>query len=121
MNSDTSTPSGESEAAEEKATQTPLVAALEVLFERDERWSSVPSPGGATLTRGWDDGTADTLLVLSPDTSYAWREDPQGREIIRIRGTAEQMIAAVCEWPAPGEPGAPDGSDHVPGPSGVWT
>ena len=121
MNSDTSSPSGEPNAAEQNDVRTSLVAALDALFERDEQWTSVPSPGGATLTRSWDDGTADTLVILSPDTAYAWRENANGREIIRLRGTAGKIIGAVSEWPAPGEPGAPDGSEHIPGPSGIWT
>jgi hypothetical protein len=104
-----------------KAAKTPLVAALEMLFEQDDRWNSVPSPGGATLTRCWDDESADTLVILQPDTAYAWRENPSGNEIMRIKGTSEKIIIAVCEWPGPTAPDAPDGSSHIPSPSGAWT
>jgi hypothetical protein len=112
MNSDTGTPAGESDAEVDDA-RSALVAALEALFEQDQRWRPVPSPGGATITRCWDDGTADTLLILSPDTAYAWREAPDGRELIRIRDTAEVVLAAAGEWTAP------DGSTDVPGLGGA--
>ncbi len=64
----------------------------------------MPSPVAATvtLTRCWPDETADTVVVLSPDTTYAWRDDPRGREVERIRGSAERVIVAVRDWPAPG-------------------
>ena len=83
--------------------KTQLVVALESLFERDDRWRPVPSPEGATvtLTRCWREETVDTVVLLSPDTTYAWREDSRGREVERIRGTAEQVIVAVRDWPAP--------------------
>jgi hypothetical protein len=98
-----------------------LIAALESLFESDQRWRPLPMPGGATITRSWDDESVDTVVVLSPDTAYAVRDDPHGREIQRIRGTAREVITAVRAWPPPSEPNAPNESGHTPHPSGLWT
>lgn len=96
----------------------------EILMEvtaPDAGWRVVPSPAGVTLTRGWPDDSADTAIFVSPDTAYAHRENGHGREVWRVRGTARQVADALTELPAPGQPGAPDGSDHHPGRTERWT
>src|SRR5690348_11520614 len=89
-----------------------FIAALETLLQSGE-WRPLPGgPKGAMLSRVWGDGTVDTLLILSPDTAYAWREDPNGVEIVKLRGTAEKMIKAAGGWGGPADPDAHDGTGH---------
>ncbi len=84
-----------------EAATTRLVVALERLFQQDDQWRPVPSTDGATitLTRHWQDATADTV-ALSPDLTYAVRQDPRKQEIARVEGTAVLVVSAVGGWPA---------------------
>lgn len=90
-----------------------LVAAMETLLDADDRWRVVPSPGCVTMTRGWPDGSVDTLVLLSPDSAYAVREDSQGRRPWSMRGTLELIVGHVRRLVAPDHPDAPKtlGSD----------
>jgi hypothetical protein len=58
------------------------------------------------VTRGWPDGSADTLIILSPETAYGLREDPQRRQVWSVRGTVEQIVNAARDLAAPFAPGA---------------
>jgi hypothetical protein len=101
MNADRSTQARE-------AAKTQLVFALEWLFKEDDRWRPVPSADSATitLTRCWQDTTADTV-VMSPETTCAVRKDPQGQEVERVTSTAVGVVVAVCGWPVPTLSGLP--------------
>lgn len=83
-----------------------LVAALETLLDADDRWRVVPSPGCVTMTRGWPDGSVDTLVLLSPDSAYAVREDSQGRRPWSIRGKLDQIVDQARSLAAPDSPDA---------------
>lgn len=113
MNAGTSTPAREVGIAL-------LVFALGWLFKEDDRWRPVPSPVGATitLTRRWQDATTDTI-AMSPDITYAMREDPEGQHVDWISGTAVSVVSAVGGWPAPSQPSGPQGSGRVSVLSGV--
>ncbi len=102
------------------AEQTELTKILWEFTEPGSEWRALPSPAGVTITRGWPDESADTAFFASPDTAYAMRENSAGREVWGQRGTAQQIAAALKRLPAPGEPGAPDGTDHTPGRSDRW-
>lgn len=93
-----------------------LVAAMETLLDGDDQWRVVPSPGCVTMTRGWPDGSVDTLMLLSPDSAYAVREDPQGEQPWSMRGTLQQIVGHARRLVAPVHPDAPKarGSD-MPG------
>ena len=104
-----------------RQAQDELTEILMELTAPGTGWRVVASPAGVTLTRGWPDDSADIAVIVSPDTAYAQRENGQGREVWSRRGTARQVADALAELPAPGQPGAPDESDHRPGPTGRWT
>lgn len=89
-----------------------LVAALETLLD-DDHWRVVPSPGCVTVTRGWPDGSVDTLILLGPDTAYGVREDPQGGRPWSRRGTLQQIVDLARRLVGPDHPDAPNalGSD----------
>lgn len=97
-----------------------LQAALETLLADDDRWRVTPSRGCVTVTRGWPDGSVDTLIILSPETAYARRDDAGNRQVWAVRGTVEQIVTAARDVPAPGAPDAPDDPDSA-APSGYWT
>jgi hypothetical protein len=101
MNADTRTPAGET-------AKTQLVFALEWLFKKDDRWRPVPSADGATitLTRCWQDATAD-MVVMSPEATYAVRKDPKGLEVERVTSSAVGVVVTVCGWPVPTLSGLP--------------
>jgi hypothetical protein len=110
-----STPTGDPGEVEEFA------AALESIVQGSDQWTVVASAGAVTLTRGWADGSVDTVVVAGPRAAYAFRENPGGREVWTIEGTVDAVAAAIRKLPAPLEPGAPGGFDHTPGPAGAWT
>jgi len=100
--------------------QSQLGDALQVLLESDDRWRVVPSPGCLTVTRGWPDGSVDTLIILSPETAYGRRDDSRERQVWAVKGSAEQIVAAARAVPAPFAPNAPcapDSSERT----GFWT
>lgn len=102
------------------ADQTELTKILWEFTAPGSDWRVLPSPAGVMLTRGWPDESADTAFFASPDTAYARREDGEGREVWGIRGTAAKVAGQLKRLPAPGEPSAPDGTDHTPGRSDRW-
>lgn len=100
--------------------QTQLSNALNALLEDDDRWRVVPSPGCVTVTRGWPDGSVDTLIILSPETAYGRRDDACERQVWAVRGTVEQIVTAARDVPPPFAPNAPSDPDS-PGRTGLWT
>jgi hypothetical protein len=101
-----------------RQAQDELTEILMQVTAPEAGWRVLPSPAGVTLTRGWTDDSADTVIFVSPDSAYALRENSNGQEVWRIRGTARQVADALAELPAPGQP---DGSDHRPGPNRTGT
>lgn len=100
--------------------QAQIVDALDELFEHDDQWSVVPSPGCLTASRGWPDGSVDTLIILSVNIAYGRREDARQRQVWAVRGTVDQVAALLIDLPAPFEPNAPttpDSSERT----GYWT
>lgn len=85
----------------------PIKAAVDSLRADDDRWHVVPAAGMTTLTRAWPDGTVDTLMLLSPDTAYAFCEDPQGGRPWSMRGTLEQIVGHARALVAPDRPERP--------------
>jgi hypothetical protein len=90
-----------------QTTQDRLTAVLEALFVSDSRWRIVPSPGCVTITRGWLDGSVDTLIILSPETAHARRYDAFGCQVWAVGDTVDKIITAVRQLPAPLTPDAP--------------
>lgn len=90
-----------------------LRAELAPLIAADERWRVMARAGHTHVVRRWQDGTVDTVILLSPDTAYALREDPQGRRPWSMAGTRQQIIDHAQNLAAPGSPDAPPalGSD----------
>lgn len=100
--------------------QAQLSDALEAILESDDRWHAVPSPGCLTVTRGWPDGSVDTLIILSSETAYGRRDDSSERQVWAVRGSVQQIVAAAVALPAPFAPNAPcapDASERT----GFWT
>jgi hypothetical protein len=64
-------------------------------------------PGCLTVTRGWLDGSTDTLIILNPDTAHGVREDIRGRYVWSIRGTVQEIVDAARKLAAPFALGAP--------------
>lgn len=83
------------------AAQDRLVSALEELLDDDGSWNVVPSPGCVTVTRGWPDGSVDTLIFLGPETAHARRDDADGSQVWAAGDTIDQVLVAVRELPAP--------------------
>ena len=100
--------------------QTQLSDALNALLENDSQWRVVPSPGCVTVTRGWPDGSVDTLIILSPETAYGRRDDARERQVWAVKGTVEQIVAAARDVPPPLAPNAPTDPDS-PERTGFWT
>jgi hypothetical protein len=89
-----------------------IVAALEALFLADERWKYTPFPAGTMVQRDWDDGTVDTIILLSPATAYADRVTPDRMDPPwSILGSAKAVVDAAREVLAPDDPNAPKASD----------
>jgi hypothetical protein len=91
--------------------QTQLSDVLNELLADDASWRVVPSPGCVTVTRGWPDGSVDTLIILSPETAYGRRDNAREQQVWAVRGTAAQVVAAVREVPPPFAPNAPTDPD----------
>jgi hypothetical protein len=89
-----------------RGMQSEMTAALESLFLSDDRWNQAPAAGLTLIQRSWDDGTVDTLTLLSPETAYAVREAPDGRRPWSVTGSAKHVVDAACEVAAPGAPNA---------------
>lgn len=100
--------------------QARLVNALVALLDYDDRWRVVPSPGCLTVTRAWPDGSADTLIILSPETAYGRREDARRRQVWSVRGTVERIVAAAVDLAPPFAVNAPNDRDCAE-PPGEWT
>ena len=90
-----------------KDPQTQLFEALDTLLTSDEQWHVMAVPGCLTVTRGWLDGSTDTLIILGVDTAHGVREDIRGRHVWSVRGTVQQIVDAARELAAPFAPGAP--------------
>jgi hypothetical protein len=88
--------------------QSEMTAALEALFLSDERWNRGRAAGSTVIQRSWEDGTVDTLIVLSSDTAYAVREAPDGRRPWSATGSTKHVVDAAREVAAPGAPNAPE-------------
>lgn len=96
---------------DEPEAQTQLADVLDALVSEDDRWRVVPAHGFLTATRGWPDGSTDTLAIQSLDKAYGRREDARERQVWALRGTAEQVAGAIRRLPAPHSPDPEDRSD----------
>ena len=103
-----------------KDAQAQLSDALNALLEDDDRWRVVPSPGCITVTRGWPDGSVDTLIILSTETAYGRRDDAREHQVWAIKGTVEEIVEAARDVPAPFAPNAPSAPDSSRR-TGFWT
>lgn len=98
--------------------QDRIAEALGVLAP--DQWEITPVPGmGVTATRRWSDESLDTVLVFSPDSTYARRDDAAKRLVWKMRGTVETVLQAAQDLPPPGSPGAP--TDPIPDPAPDWS
>jgi hypothetical protein len=78
------------------------------LHELDPReWRRTSTPVMDTVIRAWDDGSVDTLVVLSDELAYGQRDNHRGRAVLRERGGAVGMARLMQHLPAPGTPDAP--------------
>lgn len=102
------------------AVEDRVAAAIATLSASDGQWQVVRSCGGMTATRPWPDGTTDTVILLSPSTAYAVRDNPDGRgSPWSVTGSAEHVVRAAAAVKAPGTPGAPHGAGRGL-PRGDW-
>ncbi|MPZ84041.1 MAG: hypothetical protein GEV28_28065 [Actinophytocola sp.] len=99
--------------------KTEMVAALEALFLADERWRQTLSPGTTLIQRSWDNGTVDTLVLLSSATAYAVRETADGKRPWSVTGSATLVVDAVRQVVPPDDPNAPKAPDAGL-PMGEW-
>jgi hypothetical protein len=89
------------------------MAAVCSVHLRVSRWQFVEirSEAGHTTSlhgvRTWPDGSAEALGVLSSTDAQAVRTDPNGEQVFFREGTLVEVIDALVELPAPGNPGAP--------------
>lgn len=101
---------------------TELAELVGKLQDADGRWAVVPSgQGQVSMTRAWPEETVDLIVIVGPGAAYASRYDPTGRELWTLEARPAQAVAAVLNLAPPDTPGAPDGSDHIPRPTGQWT
>ena len=85
--------------------QDPVKAAL-ALLDLDV-WSISSVPGVITVVRRWSDNSTDTIVILSPATSYARRDDHRARLVWSAQGTVTEVVPEARDLPAPGQPDAP--------------
>ena len=96
------------------APEDQVKVAVELLRAHDPRWLAHPATGLMIVTLAWEDGTVDTLMLLSPDRAYGVRESADGRQPWSTNGTLQQVIdLARRDLVSPDSPGAPQalGSD----------
>jgi hypothetical protein len=92
---------------EHSSADDQLIAALEALFLDDERWKPKSATGVTMVQRSWPDGTVDTLILLSPASAYAVREDAQGgRPWSMGPAPAEQIVGHARKLLPPDDPNA---------------
>lgn len=63
--------------------------------------------GLIAAVRTWPDGSSAALVVADINDAKAFRCDPAGGEVWSREGGLVDVIEALIELPAPGEPGAP--------------
>jgi hypothetical protein len=97
---------------------SPAAELLPYLHELDPRqWNRTITPIMDTLVRAWDDGSVDTLVVLTDELAYGQRDNHRGRAVHRERGPAVGTARLMQHLPAPGTPDAPiDELPETPGP-----
>lgn len=96
------------------APEDQVTVAVDLLRAHDPRWHARPVPGITMVTLAWEDGTVDTLMLLSPDSAYGVRESEDGRQPWSTKGTLQQVIdLARRDLVSPDSPDAPKalGSD----------
>jgi hypothetical protein len=99
--------SGDVDGRDDQARlESELTAALEALFLSDERWNRARAAGSTLIQRSWEDGTVDTLILLSSVIAYAVREAPDGRRPWSVTGSTTHVVDAAREVAAPGAPNA---------------
>jgi hypothetical protein len=57
--------------------------------------------------RAWQDGWSDSFAVRDRGDAKGFRCDPDGGEVWRREGSLIDVVDALRELPAPGQPGAP--------------
>lgn len=87
------------------SAQDRIATALGVLAP--DQWKITPVPGMLTANRDWSDGSRDTVIVLSPDSTYARRDDHAKNLVWQTRGTVETVVKAAQDLAPPKSPGAP--------------
>jgi hypothetical protein len=85
--------------------QLRIAAALERLDP--EEWAITPIPGAVTSTRQWSDGSVDTVILLSTETAYGHRRDPDGQTVWALKGSVGEVISAALRLAPPKSPDAP--------------
>lgn len=88
------------------------------LHELDQgQWTRTRTPVMDTLVRAWDDGSVDTLVVLTDELAYGQRDNHHGRAVHRERGAAVETARLMQQLPPPGTPEAPVAElPEMPGP-----
>lgn len=97
---------------------SPVAELPPYLHELDPRhWNRTSTPIMDTLVRARDDGSVDTLVVLTDEVAYGQRDNHCGRAVHRERGPAVDTARLMQHLPAPGTPDAPVGElPETPGP-----
>ncbi|MFC4859468.1 hypothetical protein [Actinophytocola glycyrrhizae] len=97
---------------------SPVAELPPYLHELDpSQWKRTSTPIMDTAVRAWDDGSIDTLVVLTDELAYGQRDNHHGRAVHRERGSAADMAQLMQRLPAPGTPDAPvDELPEIPGP-----
>ncbi|WP_143229453.1 hypothetical protein [Actinophytocola xanthii] len=80
--------------------QEQLVNALETLQALDHHWCVVAASACLIVTRCLQDGSIDTLIVLSPKEACFIRENWNAGHVWSTTGSLPKVIAAVRELPA---------------------
>lgn len=97
---------------------SPIAELPPYLHQLDPRqWKRTSTPVMDTVVRAWDDGSVDTLVVLTDELAYGRRDNYRGQAVHRERGAAVETARLMQQLPAPGIPDAPvDELFETPGP-----
>ncbi|WP_143229999.1 hypothetical protein [Actinophytocola xanthii] len=106
--------------AEVRRAEDRLGVAAVDLAGADSRWQVVQTSSCVTATRGWPDGTVDTVLLFAAGLGHAAREDPdRGRILWSVSGSLEDVVREALTVPSPDAPDAPRMSGAAL-PRGEW-
>ena len=85
--------------------QNEVVEALALLDP--DVWAISSRPGIVAVVRRWTDDSTDSILLFSPESAHARREDSAGRTVWKCVGAAVDVVQAMLALAKPKDADAP--------------